>query len=130
MRVLISYFLILGWLSEYIENYNLDFKDTFLMGIGVTIYSVIILVKDDKILNNMKDNFGKLMINLLTAILVLPSVTCFVLYKYNVVNYENSRSLMLGNTNPIISILLLIGLVLIPILIIYLPKKIINLLNL
>lgn len=129
MKELILYFFILIWISDYIESYNLDFKETFAMGMLVIIYSIIILLKDNKILNKMKTNISALIINLLTSIVILPSIACISIYKYNVLNYENSRSLMLGNTDPTISILLIAGLILIPILIIYLPKKIIELLN-
>lgn len=129
MKELILYFLILVWLSDYIKDYNLDFKGTFIMGMLVMIYSIIILLQDNKILNKMKANILALIINLLISIVILPSITCIAIYKYKVLNYENSRSLMLGNADPTISILLIIGLVLIPILIIYLPKKIIDLLN-
>ena len=129
MKILISYFLILAWILDYIENYPLDFKRTFTMGIAVMIYSITILLKDNKILNKMKTNISRLMINLSISVAILPSTTCIALYKYNVLNYENSRDFMMGKANCIMSLLILLGLILIPILIIYLPNKIIKLIN-
>ncbi len=120
----ILYFLVLAWVWNYMDYYNSDFKDTFIMGIAIMIYSVVVLLKEGDILNRVKHNLIGFAMNLFVAIIILPGITCIGLYKFNFLMYKNTERVMSGSSNFIMSGLLLLVLMLIPILIIYFPNKI------
>ena len=95
----ILYFLVLAWVWNYVEYYNPDFKDTFIMGIAIMIYSVVLLLKDGDILNRVKHNLVGFVMNLFVAIIILPGITCIGLYKFNFLMYKNSERVMSGSSN-------------------------------